>query len=91
MVSSVKDDSLEGQCIEVPTFNISPRGIINAIILFSNALFIIFKYRLKLIISTGSEVAVPFIYYGIFFRTKVIYIECSAQVYRASMTGRIVY
>ena len=67
----------------------SPTGFIVGLI----KIFIIFlKERPDILFSTGSEIAVPPFYLGKFlFRTKLIYLECSAQVYQPSLTGRCVY
>ena len=55
-------------------------------------LFIFLKERPKVLFSTGAEIAIPPFYIGKFlFRTKLIYMECSAQVYQPSLTGRLVY
>jgi UDP-N-acetylglucosamine:LPS N-acetylglucosamine transferase len=55
-------------------------------------LFIFLKEKPTILFSTGSEIAVPPFYLGKFlFRTKLIYLECSAQVYQPSLTGRCVY
>ena len=54
--------------------------------------FILLKERPEILLSTGSEIAIPSFYLGkFFFRTKLIYVECSAQVYESSITGRWVY
>lgn len=54
--------------------------------------FILLKERPDILFSTGSEIAVPAFYFGkFFFRTKLIYVECSAQVYQPSLTGRWIY
>ena len=54
--------------------------------------FIFLKERPKILFSTGAEIAIPSFYIGKFlFRTKLIYLECSAQVYHPSLTGRWVY
>jgi UDP-N-acetylglucosamine:LPS N-acetylglucosamine transferase len=54
--------------------------------------FIFLKEKPTILFSTGSEIAVPPFYLGkFFFRTKLIYLECSAQVYHPSLTGRCVY
>ena len=54
--------------------------------------FIFLKERPKVLFSTGSEIAIPSFYIGKFlFRTKLIYLECSAQVCHPSLTGRCVY
>jgi beta-1,4-N-acetylglucosaminyltransferase len=52
-------------------------------------LFIFLKERPRVLFSTGAEIAIPSFYIGKFlFRTKLIYLECSAQVYHPSLTGR---
>jgi UDP-N-acetylglucosamine:LPS N-acetylglucosamine transferase len=55
-------------------------------------LIILLKEKPDILFSTGSEIAIfPFYFGKFFFRTKLIYLECSAQVYRPSLTGRCVY
>ena len=55
-------------------------------------LFIFLKEKPTILFSTGSEIAVPPFYFGkFFFGAKLIYLECSAQVYHPSLTGRFVY
>ena len=55
-------------------------------------LWILLKERPDILFSTGSEIAIPSFYFGKFlFGAKLIYLECSAQVYQASLTGRWVY
>jgi len=55
-------------------------------------LFIFLKEKPTILFSTGSEIAVPPFYLGKFlFGAKLIYLECSAQVYHPSLTGRFVY
>ena len=55
-------------------------------------LFIFLKERPKILFSTGAEIAIPSFYIGKFlFGAKLIYLECSAQVYTPSLTGRCVY
>jgi len=45
------------------------------------------KERPAFLLSTGAEIALPAFFIGkIFFKTKLIYIECSAQVYSPSLT-----
>lgn len=54
--------------------------------------YIFLKERPKVLFSTGAEIAIPSFWVGKFlFRTKLIYMECSAQVYAPSLTGRLVY
>ena len=54
--------------------------------------FILLKEKPDFLFSTGAEIAVPSFYLGkLLLHTKLIYLECSAQVYHASLTGRWVY
>jgi UDP-N-acetylglucosamine:LPS N-acetylglucosamine transferase len=44
------------------------------------------------LVSTGGELAIPaFIIGKLFFRTRLVFIECSAQVRTPSLTGRLLY
>jgi len=53
---------------------------------------ILLRERPDILFSTGSEIAAPAFYFGkLLFGTKLIYLECSAQVYQPSLTGRFVY
>ncbi len=53
---------------------------------------VLLKERPTVLFSTGAEIAIPCFYIGKFlFGTKLIYLECSAQVNRPSWTGRSVY
>ena len=55
-------------------------------------LLIFFKERPKILFSSGAEIAIPAFYIGKFlFGAKLIYLECSAQVYRPSLTGKWIY
>lgn len=60
--------------------------------IFLHSFFVLLKERPKVIISTGANVTVPISILGkLLFRSKLIYVDCSAQVYRPSLTGRILY
>lgn len=48
------------------------------------------QYRPKVIISTGSNLAVPLFFIGKINGSKLIYIETRAKVYARSMTGILV-
>ena len=48
------------------------------------------KYRPKVIITTGSNIAVPFALIAKLKGSKFIFIETRAKVYSKTMTGRIV-
>lgn len=67
-------------------------GIISLIILTWKFLFMFLKEKPDVIVSTGSHIAIPAFYLGkLLFGAKLIFIECSAQVYTPSTTGKIVY
>ena len=58
---------------------------------FAKILFILIKERPNLIISTGSEIAIPTFYFGWLLNIKRIYIESLTRVTEPSFTGKWVY
>ena len=73
----------------VGNFARNPFSLITGIL---RILYIFLKERPGVLFSTGAEIAIPCFYLGkLLFRTKLIYLECSAQVYNRSLTGRWVY
>ena len=48
------------------------------------------KYRPKVIVSTGSNIAVPLFWIGKLHGSKLIFIETRAKVYARSLTGILV-
>lgn len=61
------------------------------ICIFFKSLYIFFKERPDVIISTGVLAAIPMIFLGHLFRKKVIYIESFAKISSPTMTGNLVY
>ena len=55
------------------------------------ALYILWKERPQVIVSLGSEIAIPFFYLAKLFRIKTIFIESWCRVENLSKTGRLVY
>lgn len=55
------------------------------------AIKLVLKEKPSIIISSGAAVAVPFFYIGKLFGAKLIYIEVFDRVYKATVTGRLVY
>lgn len=47
------------------------------------------KFKPDYVISTGSEIALPAMFWGRLFGAKTLYIECSARVTSASLAGKI--
>lgn len=58
--------------------------------LFRQCYRVMKEVRPKVIISTGSNVAVPLFYVGKLMGCKLIFIETRAHVYSKSMTGKLV-
>ena len=48
------------------------------------------QYRPKVIVSTGSNIAVPLFWIGKLHGSKIVFIETRAKVYERSLTGRLV-
>ena len=73
----------------ITNFAKNPFSLITGIL---KIFFTFLKERPRVLFSTGAELAIPSFFIGkFFFRTKLIYLECSAQVYSPSLTGRWVY
>lgn len=52
---------------------------------------ILIKERPDIIVTTGSEIAIPMCYMGKVLGKKVIFIESLSRVHRLSRTGRLIY
>lgn len=61
------------------------------VINFIQAFFLFIYLRPKLIISTGSGIAIPFMFIGHFFGSKLIFVESGARIFTASKTGEFMY
>ena len=65
---------------------------LNLIIGVIKIFFIFLKERPSILFSTGAELAIPSFFIGkLLFRTRLVYLECSAQVFEPSLTGKWVY
>lgn len=58
--------------------------------LFGQCRRVLKKYRPKVIVSTGSNIAVPLFWLGKFMGCKLAFIETRAHVYNKSLTGKLV-
>jgi beta-1,4-N-acetylglucosaminyltransferase len=58
---------------------------------FPWALRILLREKPDVIVSSGSEIALPFFYLAKLLRIKTMYIECWCRVETLSITGRLVY
>lgn len=59
--------------------------------IFLKSLYIYFKEKPDVIISTGVLAAIPMMFVGHFFKKKVIYIESFAKISSPTMTGKLIY
>jgi UDP-N-acetylglucosamine:LPS N-acetylglucosamine transferase len=55
------------------------------------SLFLYFKIRPKVIVTTGAHTAGPMCCIGKIFGSKIVYIESFANIHTKSVTGRIIY
>jgi len=58
---------------------------------FMSTLRILIREKPELIVSTGSEIAIPAFYLARLFRIKTIFIESWTRVEQPTGTGRLVY
>lgn len=58
--------------------------------LFGQCRKVLKQYRPKVIVSTGSNVAVPLFWFGKLMGCKLVFIETRAHVYNKSLTGKLV-
>lgn len=67
-----------------------PHGILNMLKLMLATVRLLLKERPDFLVSSGSEITIPFFFLGKLLGVKLIYLEGVAQVYSPSLTGRIV-
>jgi len=73
----------------IPNLSRNPFSLVLGVL---KIFFILLKERPQVLFSTGGEIALPCFYIGkLLFRMKLIYMECSAQVFNPSLTGKWVY
>jgi len=65
--------------------------VVRMIKAFFWAFLILWKEKPQVIVSLGSEIAVPFFYWGWLLRIHTIYIESWCRVETLSLTGKLVY
>ncbi len=59
--------------------------------LILKTIYLFFKIRPKVIVSTGTHTAVPMCYIAKLFGKKIVYIETFANRTQKTLTGKIVY
>jgi len=90
LASYYEDKSLEGNVFERHYTLQDPFSPVRFFVVISRVVRILVKESPSVIVSTGSEITIPFFYLGKLLGAKLVYLECSAQVYTPSITGRIV-
>lgn len=55
------------------------------------SVILFFKIKPKVVISTGSGIAIPMILISWIFGVKIIFIESGARIYNPSRTGNFIY
>ena len=58
---------------------------------FVQSFLLFLKLRPKVIISTGSGIAIPLILIGRFFKTKIVFVESGARIFKPSKTASFIY
>ncbi len=54
-------------------------------------IYLFFKIKPEVIVSTGTHTTVPMCYLGKIFNRKIIYIETFANINKKTLSGKIVY
>ena len=65
--------------------------IFKYLLLCFKTVYLYFKIRPKVIITTGTHTAGPMCILGKIFRSKIIYIETFANHHKKTATGRLIY
>ena len=65
--------------------------IFKYIYLCLKTVYLYFKIRPKVIVTTGTHTAGPMCYLGKIFRSKIVYIETFANTNKKTATGRLIY
>lgn len=58
---------------------------------FVQAIIILFRERPDVVLSTGAEIAIPFLWVGRFLGARTVYIESCCRIRTRSGTGPLVY
>ena len=66
-------------------------SVLRMIKAFAQALTILFRERPDVVLSTGAEIAIPFLWIGRFLGARTVYLESWCRVQTRSGTGPLVY
>lgn len=86
--NSTRTEKLNCKKYLIKNIGYNPFRMLFAVVFFFN---IFLKERPNIIVSNGSEIAIPALYVGRFFAKKTIFIESWSRVNNPSLTGKIVY
>lgn len=75
----------------ITAFHPSTRNLKNFLRNLHLAFNVVRRLRPKAVVSTGSAVAVPFIYVAKLYGIRTIYIETISRTTKLSLTGRLIY
>lgn len=81
----------EGNNADVYRFENIGTNLIRMLHAFLLTFVVFFRERPEVVISTGSEIAIPAFFVGRLFNCELIFVESVSRVNSRSGTGRIVY
>jgi beta-1,4-N-acetylglucosaminyltransferase len=87
---SARDDEIKSIAPTYLCENIGQRKIL-FLKTFFWALSVLIKERPNIIFSTGSEIALPFFFWGKFLKAKTFFLESFCRVNTPSRTGKFIY
>jgi hypothetical protein len=85
---SVRTQGLPGTCYLLHNIGSSPWRLLCA---FAHAVRILWRERPDVIVSTGSEIAIPFLWLGRLVGMRTAYVETWCRMTGPSRTGKLVY
>lgn len=85
---SLRTEGLPGSCYLLRNIGSSPWRLLGT---FAHAARILWRERPDVIVSTGSEIAIPFLWLGWFAGVQTAYIETWCRMTGPSRTGKLVY
>ena len=85
---SARTEALPGPCYLLRNIGANPCRLLGA---FGRAAWILWREHPDVVLSTGSEIAIPFLWLGHLLGVTTVYIESCCRVTGPSRTGPLVY
>jgi beta-1,4-N-acetylglucosaminyltransferase len=85
---SPRTEALDGRHYLLPNIGTSPWRLLGA---FARAAWVLARERPDVVLSTGSEIAIPFLWLGRLLGARTAYVESCCRVTAPSRTGPLVY